>query len=211
MKKVILFLSFMAVHSMAFSQCQSIFSTLLNVFDDVFHEYQDFRKEAAAIVFGETVGDLAAMSLDLQTSIYEQALIVPGNGESSIGPRYIYVEPGSNKASGDLITDRTFIAVPSGYDRIKVIVTKTNGKAGADITACLKNDKGEMVKKKEKTIAKNSSDGKTVEIALWGASDKYVTVYLVKTLGLNQFDYDIKITGEMNEATLEDELEDWLD
>ena len=195
----------------AFSQCQSIFSTLLNVFDDVFHEYQDFRKEAAAVIFGETIGDLAEMSLDFQTSIYDRAMIIPGNGSSSIGPRYIYVDSGSSRASGDLVTDRTFIAVPGGWDKTFITITKTNGKAGADITACVKNDNGDMVNKKEKSIAKNSSDGKSIEFTFFGTEDKYITVHLVKTIGLNQFDYTIKMTGEMNEDKLEDELEEWKD
>ena len=202
---------FCMAQNFAFSQCQSIFSTLLNVFEDVLYEYQDFRKEAAAVLFGETVGDLAEMSIDFQTSIYDRAMIIPGNGNSSIGPRYIYVDLGANKATGDLVTDRTFIAVPGGWDKTYITVTKTNGKAGADITACVKNDKGEMVNKKEKSIAKNSSDGKSVEFTFFGTEDKYITVHLVKTLGLNQFDYSIKMTGAMNEDKLEDELEEWQD
>ena len=212
MKKILILMCFCIAQNVAFSQaCQSVFSVLLNSFEDVLYEYQDFRKEAAAVIFNETIGDLAAMSIDFQTSLYDKAMIIPGNGSSSIGPRYIYVDMGANKATGDLVTDRTFIAVPSGFDKLFVTITKTNGKAGADIAACLKNDNGEMVNKKEKSIAKNSADGKSIEFTFFGTEDKYLTVHLVKTIGLNQFDYSIKVRGEMNPDKLEDELEEWKD
>lgn len=214
MKKLICLIVLCSVFTAANAQngnasCQSLLSSLETAFTDTWREYNDLREEAAAVLFGEKIGNVAALSLEFQENIYDRAHVVAGNGSSSVGPRYMYVETGANRATGSLVTDRTFICPPSGFDKVWVKITKTDGKAGADIAACLKNDKGEMVNKKVKSISKNSADGKSIEFTFFGAEDKFLSVHLVKTIGLNSFEYEVKVTGEMNKEKLEDDLESW--
>ena len=124
MKKLSLFLLGLVLTQAAMAQsCQSIFSTVQTAFDKSYREYQEFRKDAARLIFGDAIGDLTDVAIDFQMKLYDIAGTIPGNGEGSVGPRYITI-PCKN-IPGSLITDRTFISVPSLYDKLFITIELT--------------------------------------------------------------------------------------
>ena len=194
MKKLSLFLLGLVLTQAAMAQsCQSIFSTVQTAFDKSYREYQEFRKDAARLIFGDAIGDLTDVAIDFQMKLYDIAGTIPGNGEGSVGPRYITI-PCKN-IPGSLITDRTFISVPSLYDKLFITIEQTDGNSRANIAVCVKDSKGYMVNKKEK---EQDGVGKKAEFVFYGTEDKYITIHLVKPVGPNKFEYKLTVTGEIN-------------
>jgi len=217
MKKTLYFLlAFLSTGTLLQAQkCESIFSKVLSAGTDIFYAYQDMRKEVANVLLGDGLGDVAEIAIDFQTQFYETIGEVPGNGEGSVGPRYLTV-PCKNitgRLQGEgVITARTFITVPTGYDKLYVTIKKTDGRAGANITVCVKDDNGLTANSKEKSIENgNNTIGVEKKFTFFGTEDKYLSIFIDKTTGLNDFAYTVKIEGEMNPDKLEDEYEAYLE
>ena len=217
MKKTLYFLlAFLSTSTFLQAQkCESTFSKVLSAGTDIFYAYQDMRKEVANVLLGDGLGEVADIAIDFQTQFYETIGKVPGNGEGSVGPRYLTV-PCKNitgRLQGEgVITARTFITVPTGYDKLFVTIKKTDGRAGADITVCVKDDNGLTANSKNKSIDNGKSTiGTERKFTFFGTEDKYLSIFIDKTTGLNDFAYTVKIEGEMNTSKLEDDYEDYLE
>lgn len=213
MKKLIITgLSLFVLGTSAQAQvCQSPFASLMNAFNGLKNAYQDMRKEAANIILGDGAGDIVQLSNDFQNAVFDAAGVVTGNGPGSVGPRYLLI-PSRNitgRLEGEgVLTTRTFITAPSGYDKTYVTIEKTDGRAGCDITVCVKDPSGITVNSKQKAIGQsNSTIGNKASFTFFGTEEKYLSIYLNKTNGLNDFAYKVTITGEMNGDKLQDDYD----
>jgi hypothetical protein len=182
-------------------KCQSIFSSLLGAQKNLYNDYKELRKnyglEALNSIgnLGTTIASatLDALSISYQKKVYSNAGVVPMSGDGTIGPRYL-LAPCAN-VSGSLVTERTFVTVPSGFDKLYITIKVIDGNGEADISACLKDEFGNVINQKDKNV---KGDGNSIEFVFFGTENRYATIHLVKKLGLNNFKYTISIKGEVN-------------
>ncbi len=223
MKKLVLILT-LVVFTAPISQaqsCQSAFSGLQNVFNNMVEDYIDFRKTAAKafveiIIPGKGGANTELKNLvdemaQLQINAYQAQGIVAGQGRGKVGPRYL-IAP-TKKVTGELVpggTERTFIISNNAYDKLYVTVTKTGGKAGAKIAVCTKYNNGSHHNEKRKEIPKGKdSEGESRRLVFFDmGGDKYTSIHIVKTgLITDKFEYYVTVEGEFNEDKMKDEYE----
>jgi len=223
MKKLVLILT-LTVFTTSITQaqsCQSAFSGLQKVFNNMVEDYIDFRKTAAKafveiIIPGKDGAKTELKKLvdnmaQLQINAYQAQGIVAGQGRGKIGPRYL-IAP-TKKVTGKLVpggTERTFIISNNAYDKLFVTVTKTGGKAGAKIAVCTKYNNGSHHNEKRKEIPTGkNSDGTSRRLVFFGmGEDKYTSIHIVKTgLLTDNFEYYVTVEGEFNEDKMKDEYE----
>lgn len=170
--------------------CSGIASGLVKVIGNFVDDYQEFRKDAAKVVVDvvipdfagskEALDDLIDKAIDLQTRLFKSYGVAVSEGEGKIGPRSLIIP--TKKATGSLKVEREFHFALCPFDTVTVTIKKTDGKAGADIAACVKHPSGEHFDRKDKSIPKGKdSKGKSVKFVFTDMAEKVLTLRLVQT------------------------------
>ena len=174
-------------------------------------EYRAFRKEAARVITDtvipsdsdDALNSVVERAIDLQTRLFESYGVKAGEEKGKFGVRYLMIP--TQRVTGNLLTERTFILAPSPFDKVTIVVKKTDGKAGADITACaryLQNNTRYDEKYKSFAIGEDSTED-SVMFVFTGAADKVITLHLLQTgRVINRFEYAITIEGELDHAAM---------
>jgi hypothetical protein len=149
------------------------------------------------------ISDFAGDAIAAQINILKAIGEIDGDGKGSIGARHIYIP--TQRVSGELLTERTFIVTPSSYHRVTVKIKKLDGKGGANIAACAKWADGREynVLDRKFFVDGENNIGSEQSWVFNNMNDKWLTIHLVKTGGaLNKFDYQLSIEGEHDAAKL---------
>jgi hypothetical protein len=195
------------------ASCQSVTSQLVKVAGDFLNEYQQFRKTAAKVFVdtiipgkagsGTELDKLIDQAFDLQTNLLNSYGKLTGEGAGKIGARTLIIP--AKTVKGDLVIERTFEVVPSPFDTVVITIEKTDGKAGADITACAKYANGSHYDQKERVLDKgNDAIGQTKKITFENMAEKLITIHLVKNgFPTDTCSYTISIEGEFDKAEMQ--------
>lgn len=170
--------------------CSGITTGFLKVAGNFVDEYQEFRKSAAKVVVDVVIPDFAGSkealdnlideAIDLQTSLLKSYGVAAGESKGKIGPRCLIIP--TKKVTGSLKVEREFHFALSPFDTVTVTIKKTDGKAGADIAACVKYPGGEHFNEKRKSIPKGKdSKGDSVKFVFTDMAEKLLTLRLVQT------------------------------
>lgn len=192
--------------------CSGVASGLVNVIGNFVDDYQQFRKDAAKvfvnyIIPGEPeaekqLGKLIDDAIDLQTKLFKSYGVVAGQGKGKIGPRHLTIP--TKKVTGSLKTEREFVTALCPFDKVTVTVKKTDGKAGADIAACVKYANGNHFNEKRKSIAKGKdSKGAAKRFVFTDMAEKVLTIRLKQTGFVTDVcHYSVSLEGEFKEQTM---------
>ena len=192
--------------------CSGITSGFVKVVGDFVVEFQEFRKEAAKVVVDTVIPDFAGSkealdglidkAIDLQTKLFKSYGVAAGEGKGKIGPRYLIIP--TKKVTGSLKLEREFHFALSPFDKVTVTIKKTDGKAGADIAACVKYPNGEHFNEKRKSIPKGKdSKGESVKFVFTDMAEKVLTLRLVQTGFVTDVcHYSVSAEGEFDEKVM---------
>lgn len=192
--------------------CSGIASGLVKVIGNFVEDYQEFRKDAADVFVSTIIpgkpdaekklNKLIDDAIDLQTKLFKAYGVAAGESKGKIGPRHLTIP--TKKVTGSLKVEREFVTAMCPFDKVTVTIKKTDGKAGADIAACVKYANGDYFDKKDRSIAKGKdSKGVTKTIKFEDMADKVLTIRLKQTGFVTDVcHYSVAIEGEFNEKTL---------
>lgn len=192
--------------------CSGIASGFVKVIGNFVDDYQEFRKDAAKIFVNyiipgkpeaeKQLGKLIDDAIDLQTKLFKSYGVVAGQGKGKIGPRHLTIP--TKKVTGSLKTEREFVTALSPFDKVTVTVKKTDGKAGADIAACVKYPNGNHFDEKRKSIEKGKdSKGDAKTFVFTDMAEKVLTIRLKQTGFVTDVcHYSVSIEGEFDESTM---------
>lgn len=192
--------------------CSGITSGLKKVIGNFVDDYQEFRKEAAKVVVDVVIPDFAGSkealdglidkAIDLQTKLFKSYGVAVGEGKGKIGPRNLIIP--TKKATGSLKIEREFHFALCPFDKVTVTIKKTDGKAGANIAACVKYPNDEPFDKKVKSIPKGKdSKGQSVKFVFTDMAEKVLTLRLVQTGFVTDVcHYSVSAEGEFNHDTM---------
>lgn len=176
-------------------------------------EYQEFRKDAAKVMVDLVIPDFAGsdealdnlidQAIDLQTKMFKSYGVVAGESKGKIGPRCLIIP--TKKVTGSLKVEREFHFALCPFDKVTVTIKKTDGKAGADIAACVKYPSGEHFNEKRKSIPKGKdSKGDSVKFVFKDMAEKVLTLRLVQTGFVTDIcHYSVTAEGEFDTKTME--------
>ena len=193
--------------------CSGITSGLVKVVGEFVDDYQEFRKDAADIFVSTIIpgkpdaekklNQLVDDAIDLQTKLFKSYGVVAGESKGKIGPRCLTIP--TKKVTGSLKMEREFVTALCPFDKVKITIKKTDGKAGADIAACVKYSNGHDFNKKDRSIEKGKdSIGVSKTIEFDDMADKILTIRLKQTGFVTDVcHYSVSIDGEFSEKTLE--------
>lgn len=192
--------------------CSGITSGFVKVIGSFVDDYQEFRKDAAKVVVDLVIPDFAGseealdnlidQAIDLQTKLFKAYGVAAGQGKGKIGPRYLIIP--TKKVTGSLKLEREFHFALCPFDKVTVTIKKTDGKAGADIAACVKYPNGEHFNEKRKSIPKGKdSKGESVKIVFTDMAEKVLTLRLVQTgFVADVCHYSVSAEGEFDNDTM---------
>lgn len=192
--------------------CSGIASGLVKVIGSFVDDYQEFRKDAAKVIVDvvipdfagseEALDDLIDKAIDLQTKLFKSYGVAAGEGKGKIGPRYLIIP--TKKVTGSLKVEREFHFALCPFDKVTVTIKKTDGKAGADIAACVKYPNGEHFNEKRKSIPKGKdSKDEYVKFVFTDMAEKVLTLRLVQTGFVTDVcHYSVSAEGEFDNDTM---------
>lgn len=192
--------------------CSGIASGLVKVIGNFVEDYQEFRKDAADVFVSTIIpgkpdaekqlNKLIDDAIDLQTKLFKSYGVIAGESKAKIGPRHLTIP--TKKVTGSLKVEREFVTAMCPFDTVTITIKKTDGKAGADIAACVKYANGDYFDKKERSLSKGKdSKGETKTIKFEDMADKVLTIRLKQTGFITDVcHYSVSIEGEFNEQTM---------
>ncbi len=192
--------------------CSGITSGFLKVAGDFVDDYQEFRKAAAKIIVDvvipnftgskDALDNLIDEAIDLQTKLLKSYGVAAGESKGKIGPRCLIIP--TKKVTGSLKVEREFHFALCPFDKVTLTIKKTDGKAGADIAACVKYPSGEHYNEKRKSIEKGKdSKGDAVTFVFTDMAEKVLTLRLVQTGFVTDIcHYSVSAEGEFDEKVM---------
>lgn len=192
--------------------CSGITSGFLKVAGNFVDDYQEFRKAAAKVVVDvvipnfagsrEALDNLIDQAIDLQTKLLKSYGVAAGESKGKIGPRCLIIP--TKKVTGSLKVEREFHFALCPFDKVTITIKKTDGKAGADIAACVKYPGGEHFNEKRKSIPKGkNSKGNSVKFVFNDMAEKVLTLRLVQTGFVTDIcHYSVSAEGEFNKKIM---------
>lgn len=192
--------------------CSGITSGFLKVAGNFVDDYQEFRKAAAKVVVDvvipnfagskEALDNLIDEAIDLQTKLFKSYGVAAGESKGKVGPRCLIIP--TKKVTGSLKVEREFHFALCPYDKVTVTIKKTDGKAGADIAACVKYPNGSYFDQKNKSIPKgNDSKGDSVKFVFKDMDEKILTLRLVQTGFVTDVcHYSVSAEGEFDDKVM---------
>lgn len=192
--------------------CSGITSGFLKVAGSFVDDYQKFRKAAAKVVVDVVIPDFAGSKealdnlidegIDLQTKLLKSYGVATGESKDKIGPRCLIIP--TKKVTGSLKVEREFHFALCPFDKVTLTIKKTDGKAGADIAACVTYPTGEHFDEKRKSIPKGKdSKGDSVKFVFTDMAEKLLTLRLVQTGFVTDIcHYSVSAEGEFDTKTM---------
>lgn len=192
--------------------CSGIASGFVKVIGNFVDDYQEFRKDAAKVIVDVVIPDFAGseealdnlidQAIDLQTKLFKSYGVAAGEGKGKIGPRYLIIP--TKKVTGSLKVEREFHFALCPFDKVTVTIKKTDGKAGADVAACIKYPNGEHFNEKRKSIPKGKdSKGDSVKFVFTDMADKVLALRLVQTGFVTDVcHYSVSAEGEFDNDSM---------